>query len=177
VSDAAAVAVLGDACQLRRTTPQRLADALLDLSRLPRRRLLTEVLDDVAAGACSALERRYLLRVERPHGLPTAQRQRRVREGRSSAYRDVEYLGTGLVVELDGRLGHERPADRWADLDRDVATALRGGLTVRLGWQQSLQPCRTAAAVSLLLAARGWTGRPVLCSPDCCVRVRGDLSA
>ncbi len=176
-SDSAAVAVLGDACQLRRTTPQRLVAALAALPRLPRRRLLTEVLDDVAAGAYSALERRYLLRVERPHGLPTAARQRRVRSGRSSAYRDVEYLGTGLVVELDGRLGHERTADRWADLDRDVATALLGGFTLRLGWQQTLQPCRTAEAVARLLGARGWTGRPIRCGPDCCVRVHGDLSA
>ena len=46
-------------------------------------------------------------RVERPHGLPTGKRQRRVRPGKTSAYRDVEYVGLGTVAELDGRLGHE----------------------------------------------------------------------
>jgi hypothetical protein len=51
-------------------------------------------------------------------------------------YRDVEYLGTATVVELDGRLGHEWQQDRWHDLDRDVDAAVAGDLTIRLGWQQ-----------------------------------------
>ena len=108
-SDDAAVAVLADACQRRRTTAWRLVDALHGRPRLARRGLLLEILEDVASGAYSALERRYLAGVERPHGLPTARRQRRVRPGRSVAYRDVEYRGLATVVELDGRLGHDVP--------------------------------------------------------------------
>jgi hypothetical protein len=104
-TEAAAVAVLGDACQTRRTTPRRLAKELDQLPTLPRRNLLAAVLDDVASGAYSVLEHRYLVGVERPHGLPTTARQRRVRVGRANAYRDVEYLGLATVVELDGRLG------------------------------------------------------------------------
>ncbi|HEX2893331.1 MAG TPA: hypothetical protein VHO29_04930 [Marmoricola sp.] len=37
--------------------------------------------------------------------------------------------------------------DRWADLDRDLDAAGANQLTVRLGWQQVLQPCRTAEAL------------------------------
>src|SRR6185437_3607346 len=88
-SEAGAIACLADGCQSRRTTPHRVADALVRHPRLKHRQLLLEVLEDVATGAYSALEHRYLTRVERPHGLPTGKRQRRVRAGRSAAYRDV----------------------------------------------------------------------------------------
>jgi hypothetical protein len=76
-SEDAAVAVLADLCQQRRTTPGRLLTALRATSRLPHRHLLEVVLDDVSSGASSALERRYLVRVERPHGLPTVHPCRR----------------------------------------------------------------------------------------------------
>ena len=165
--DSAAIAVLADACQAGRTTPARLAAHLRRRIRLPRRRFLLLVLEDVATGAYSVLEHRYLTRVERPHGLPTAKRQRRVKPGRTVGYRDVEYLGTATIVELDGRLGHEWQRDRWDDLDRDIDSAVAGDLTVRLGWQQVLDPCRTAVLVGRLLTARGWTGEVRGCSPMC----------
>ncbi len=168
-TDAGAVAVLGDACQLGRTTPERLVAALDARPRLPRRALLRMILDDVISGARSALERNYLVNVERPHGLPTGRRQRRVTAGRTVAYRDVEYLGLATVIELDGRLGHERARDRWADADRDLASTLAGDVTVRLGWAQVLEPCRTAAAVATLLLGRGWRGSPRACGPGCAV--------
>lgn len=165
--DAVAIAVLADACQAGRTTPARLAAHLRDRIRLPRRRFLLQVLEDVAAGAHSVLEHRYLTRVERPHGLPTAMRQRRVKPGRAACYRDVEYLATATIVELDGRLGHEWQRDRWDDLNRDIDSAVTGDLTVRLGWQQVLDPCRTAARVAALLTARGWAGELRPCGPGC----------
>ncbi len=170
-SEAGAVAVLADGCQQGLTTPGRLTAALATNRRLPRRQLLLSVVDETAAGVRSVLEHRYRSRVELPHGLPTGQRQRRVRLGRSTAYRDVEYrgpgVGRGLVVELDGRLGHEGALDRWADLDRDLAATLAGDLTVRLGWGQVMARCRLAAAVARLLLARGWQGRPRPCCPGC----------
>jgi hypothetical protein len=132
------------------------------------------VLADVATGAYSALERRYLRDVERPHGLPTGHRQRRVSTGRAVAYRDVEYVGLDTVVELDGRLGHEAATDRWADLDRDLDAAVDRRLTVRFGWRQVLQPCRVAAAVATLLRARGWAGDPIPCGPTCPVNATGE---
>lgn len=166
-TEAGAVAVLGDACQLGRTTPERLLAALEGRPRLPRRALLRLILADVVSGARSALERSYLVNVERPHGLPTGRRQRRVRAGRRVAYRDVEYLGLATVVELDGRLGHERAGDRWADLDRDIDSTLAGDLTVRIGWGQVLEPCRAAAVLCRLLHGRGWGGTPRACGPTC----------
>jgi hypothetical protein len=165
--DATAIAVLGDACQAGRTTPNRLAAALRERPRLPRRAFLLEVLVDVAAGAYSVLEHRYLTRVERPHGLPTGRRQRRVMPGRTVAYRDVEYLGLRTVIELDGRLGHEATEDRWDDMDRDIDSAIAGDTTVRVGWGHVIRSCRTAASVGRLLQARGWRGAPRPCGPSC----------
>jgi len=163
----AAIACLADGCQSRRTTPRRVADALRRHTRLPRRRFLLEVIEDVAGGVYSVLEHQYLTRVERPHGLPTAKRQRRVRPGRSAAYRDVDYRHIGLVVELDGRLGHELALDRWDDLDRDIDSLVAGDTTVRVGWGQVLNPCRLALALARIMKALGWRGNPRPCGPGC----------
>jgi hypothetical protein len=127
------------------------------------------VLHDVATGVFSALEHRYVKRVERPHGLPTSTRQRRFRPGGTSFYRDAEYVGYSTVLELDGRLGHEFSEERWDDLDRDIESTLNGDTTVRLGWRHVEQSCRTAAVVARLLRARGWTGTLRKCGPDCTI--------
>jgi hypothetical protein len=143
-------------------------------ARLRLEHSLLEVLDDVATGAYSLLEHRYLTRVERPHGLPTAERQRRVSIGRSVAYRDVEYLGLTTLIELDGRLGHEEANDRWADLDRDLDSVGEGMTTMRLGWKQVEQPCQSAAAGAAMLLLKGWTEVPKPCLPGCPVSsIRG----
>ena len=163
----AAVALLADAVQQGRTTAGRLAAALESCSRLKHRRLLLEILRDVDAGAYSVLERNYLLRVERPHGLPTGKRQRRVHQGRHPAFRDVDYVDLGAVVELDGRLGHEEATDRWADLDRDLLAVVAGELTLRAGWGQVLDPCRLAVIVGGVLVARGWISTLRACSETC----------
>lgn len=165
--ESGSVAVLADACQIGRTTAGRLLRALRSRPRLRRRKLLMEIVADVAEGAYSVLERHYLNRVERPHGLPTGCRQRRVKPGKTVAFRDVEYDGLGVVMELDGRLGHEGAQDRWADLDRDIDSAVNGDITLRAGWKQVLSPCRLAAAVARVLMARGWEGLPRACGPDC----------
>jgi hypothetical protein len=162
-----AVAVVADAVQAGLTTVPRLRTALPARRTGPTMSVLGEILDDVAAGACSAMERRYLRWVERPHGLPTGRRQRRVRRGRAVHYRDVEYVGLGTLVELDGRVGHEWNADRWADLDRDLANAVAGELTLRAGWNQVLDPCRLARVVGQVLQARGWPGQIRACRTDC----------
>ena len=170
----AAVAVLADACQEGRTTADRLAAALTKHPRLRHRRLLSAVLGDVRAGVRSPLERRYLVHVERAHALPRASRQSRAA---GPVFRDVRYAGQHLVVELDGRLAHDRTQARWADLDRDLAAAATGDVTVRITWGQVLEPCRAAAAVARVLINRGWSGRPVGCGPDCPAANIGDLPA
>jgi hypothetical protein len=165
--DLSAIAVLADACQSRRTTAARLLTALEERPRLRRRQLIRRVLVDVAEGTNSVLEWLYLNRVERPHALPTARRQRTITQRHARGYRDVEYPAWGLIVELDGRIGHELALDRWDDLDRDLGAAAGGMLTVRLGWRQVAEPCRTAVAVARILTARGWAGAWSPCSAAC----------
>jgi hypothetical protein len=58
----------------RHTTPQRLRAALVAAPRHRWRRLLGDVLAEVDEGVQSALERRWLLDVERRHGLPRGER-------------------------------------------------------------------------------------------------------
>ena len=167
LDEAGAVALLGDACQQGHSTPARLVAALDRLPRLRHRRLLRAILADVALGAYSVLERAYLTQVERGHGLPGGSRQRRVVQGASVAFRDVEYLRWRTVVELDGRLGHETATDRWADLERDLAAAAQRTMTLRVGWGQTLEPCRLAETIGRVLRARGWRGSIHPCARGC----------
>ena len=112
------------------------------------------------------LEHAYLTRVERPHGLPTGDRQAIDRRA-GTIYRDVDYPDYGLVVELDGRLGHRSAADRDRDLARDLVAKTGGRDTVRLGWGQATRhACATARHVGVLLRQRGWTGQVLRC-PAC----------
>lgn len=160
------ISTLADAVQARLTLAPRIQEALADRTRIARRDFLNGVLDDIAHGTCSVLEHGYLNRVERPHGLPTAHRQLRP-STRAPVYRDVDYAGFGLTVELDGRLFHDNADARDADLDRDLDAAIDGQVTVRLGWGQVYRrPCRTARKVGLLLQQRGWRGEVLPC-PDC----------
>lgn len=161
-----AIAVLADAVQSRRTTAARLTEALQRRRRIARRPLLRGVLADIAEGTCSVLEHAYLTRVERAHGLPRPDRQHSP-PGRV-VLRDVDYEEFGLVVELDGRLFHDNPTARDADLERDLDSLVtQARPTARLGWGQVFdRPCSTAGKVATLLRRRGWTGTPVGC-PSC----------
>jgi very-short-patch-repair endonuclease len=163
-----AIAHLADVVGARRTTAARIGAALEGYRRIPRRRFLERVLADVAAGTCSVLEQGYLDRVERPHGLPRARRQRAA-SSKGTVYRDVEYAAHGLVVELDGRLHHGSAAARDSDMDRDLDAAVQGRRTVRLGWGQVYgRPCRTARRIGVLLQQGGWRGSVLPC-PSCAV--------
>ncbi len=164
--EADAIATLADAVQARRTTAQRILDTLAARRRVPRRKFLADVLQDIAAGTCSVLEHGYLDRVERPHGLPVGARQPEAWSG-GRILRDVEYVGLGVVVELDGRLFHDTAASRDRDLDRDLDAVVEGRQTIRLGWGQVFErACHTAARIGRLLQQRGWSGCSVPC-PEC----------
>ncbi|MGI8888925.1 MAG: hypothetical protein ACR2GB_08165, partial [Nocardioidaceae bacterium] len=69
------IAIIADACQQRITSPSRLRHSLVGLPTLPGHLLWSAVLGDVAVGAHSLLEIRYLRDVEQAHGLPHLQRQ------------------------------------------------------------------------------------------------------
>lgn len=161
---------------LAEATWSRQTDARTIAATLGRRRgganhaLLAGMLDDLALGACSVLEREYLHRVERAHGLPCAERQvGATAVGR--VQRDVEYRPFAVVVELDGRAFHESPQAFDQDLGRDLATAaLRHGsdrVTLRVGWGQVLRDaCSTAGHVGDVLRSKGWEGTLRRC-PQC----------
>lgn len=170
ITDFDTVAILSRAVQSRRTTTMRLLEAMEHRDRVPRRAWITKVLTDIAEGTCSVLEHGYLTRVERPHGLPRADRQA-VGLGRAGRiYRDASYE-VPLVVELDGRLFHDSAEGRDSDFDRDLVTQVEGRLTTRLSWGQVYdRPCWTASQVGMLLRQRGWTGSAQPCGPGCCLR-------
>ena len=118
-----ALAWLARACGARLTTPDRLRTALESRTRVRWRDALSAGLGDIAGGAHSALELRYVSRVERPHRLPRPQRQVRVVRGRRTEYRDALYTEYGVGVETDGAVAHPAEA-RWRDQHRDNAAAV-----------------------------------------------------
>lgn len=156
-----------------RTTVPRLQAALAQRPLTPRRRLIESVLDDLEQGTCSVLEHGFLTKVERPHGLPTAQRQARSQTQAGTVYRDALYVasdlpGGALAVELDGRLFHDDAAQRDADLQRDLLAATDGVATVRLGWGQVFgRSCETAVHLGRLMGLKGWPGTVRPCGPGC----------
>lgn len=162
ITDQAAIAILADAVNARRTTAGRLMGVLAGRARIQRREWLASVLADVEAGTCSVLEQGYLARVERPHRLPVGNRQ--VASGSSGRlmFRDVEYAEHDLIVELDGRLGHSTTEERERDFDRDLEAAAGGKRTLRISYGQVFdRPCATAARIATVL---GWD---LTCCPQC----------
>jgi very-short-patch-repair endonuclease len=153
----------------RLTTRDRLGKALARRPRFRWRSEVTIALSPDADGSHSALEYRYFRDVERPHHLPKARRQARVRRGDVTEYRDVLYDEFQLAVELDGLIAHQ-PEDRWRDVHRDNAAAADGLLTLRYGNRDvTVTPCVTAMEVGEVLKHRGWRGTLRPCSPNCSV--------
>jgi hypothetical protein len=167
---AARFTVFADAVQTRETTAQAIADALRQRRGVPDQRLLLELLDDLAAGACSVLEREYLRLADR-HGLPNTEAEGVSRQAPAAgrpAYRDVLYEQFDVVVELDGRAFHDNADARDRDAARDLDTLVREDrITVRLTYGQVLRDgCSTIDQIASLLRRRGWTG-PVGRCPRC----------
>ncbi len=150
--------------QRRRTTPARLLRRLEERPRLRHRRLILEVLHDVTAGSTTHLELALVRDVLRAHGLPVGARQ--LRTGAAAATTDLGYPEFGLIVEVDGRVGHVGEG-AFRDRRRDNAHTLAGWTTLRFGWSDVTgNPCAVAADIAELLIRRGWTGIPVPC-PRC----------
>lgn len=82
-----------------------------------------------------------------------------------TTYRDVEYDGHDLVVELDGRVHHGSAGERDRDMDRDLEAAVGGTETLRVSYGQVYdRPCLTAARIVEVLRRRGWTRQLVRCA-------------
>ena len=146
----AAFAIACAACQRRRTTPARIRRAMDGRVKLRWRGDLAAALAEIGSGVHSLLEYRYVRYVERPHGLPAADRQAKVVIGRQTRYLDNLYRDFGVCVELDGLAGSSRRpalagyAPRQRDrggraghaalrLDRHRRTSVRDGGTGRPG--------------------------------------------
>ncbi|MFW0794093.1 hypothetical protein AAFP30_09800 [Gordonia sp. CPCC 205515] len=166
-SEMRAVACLTDVVQARKTTAERLLAALQTRPRMRWRAFVEQVLCDARDGTCSVLEYGYLTKVERAHGLPTPQRQSPTRVGRNG-FRDVDYLEWNVVVELDGRLGHDDGLARDRDMERDLdAAAGADRETLRIGWGQVYtRACSTAVKIGTVLNRHGWPGEVASC-PQC----------
>jgi very-short-patch-repair endonuclease len=155
------VTLLAEAIGRRGVRPRELVALLDDTPRHPHRRLLLEMVGEVAAGSQSPLEVRYARDVERAHGLPTARRQ----ASPLGRYRcDAWYAEFGLLVELDGTAYH-RGVVALADMDRDADHLMAGLVTLRLGWKQVVgDPCRVARRVAGTLNSLGWSGTLTRCA-------------
>lgn len=151
---------LSRACGSRLTTAGRLQVALSQRKKARYRNELMSGLAAIAEGVHSTLETRYVRGVERPHGLPVAQRQAKITLGRARRYLDNFYEEFGVAVELDGHAAH-LVHDRWRDVHRDNALTGAGIITLRYNWTDVTErACEVATEISVLLRRRGWAGAP-----------------
>ena len=125
---------------------------------------------EVRDGVTSELEKRYRSQVARPHGLPPGRTQAPAQVGpRRRGYRDVLYEAQAVIVELDGRLGHERSRRCLRDQDRDNHATLTGKATLRFGWLAVVGDACLVAAQVADTASRSWLDgpNPRPCGPSC----------
>jgi hypothetical protein len=161
------VALVARACQRGLITPFLLGEALQLRARARWRGQLTDALRDVADGAHSVLEYRYIHGVERAHGLPHPDRQAQAVRHGARIFRDIHYRRYRVTVELDGTASHP-DEQRWQDKRRDNAAAADGIFTLRYGWADVTErPCETAREIATVLAKGGWTGTLRRCGTGC----------
>lgn len=168
---AAAIGLAAKAAQQGLTTSERLAEALRGRHRHRGRMLFEAAFGDIKEGAESLLEIRYVQRVERPHRLPTSVMQVPVHTPLGRLRRDFTFRDWKVILEVDGRLGHEGDGMQ-LDRRRDRAAAVDGWVTLRYTWWEIMDdPCAVAAEIAQVLRARGWTGTLTPCC-EVCVAVR-----
>jgi hypothetical protein len=167
-SAADALAVVSRAVQKELTTTSLLRQELGRRRGHRHGKLLASALVDVEEGGESGAEVLFIRDVERAHGLPAARRQSASDQGRRR-YHDNEYDGFGLLVEVDGRLGHERWTDRVRDGQRDRQVLAQERVTTRVFWADvAITPCQTAVDVAAILRTRGWSGAARACRRSSC---------
>lgn len=157
------VAGVTDATRLGLTTAKEVERTLRLRDRHKGSRELLEVLADLQ-GIESNLEFVFRRDVLRAHGLPEGRRQVRTRRRRRV---DVYFDEFGVIVEVDGRRGHQE--GRFRDFTRDNDHAASLHVTLRFGsYDIRENACALAAQVGNALALRGWQGEFALC-PNCSV--------
>jgi hypothetical protein len=142
----------------RRTTTARIRHALDARPKFRWRRETELALSEAGQGALSFLELRYVRGVERPHGIPAAKRQARIRQQAGTRYLDNFYEEYRACVEVDGTAAH--PVDeQWRDKRRDRWNSVHEKIeTIRIGFldlRDRRSQCETAADVVKWLNGRG----------------------
>ena len=154
-----ALSVVARAVQKELVSPGVLAQEMTARGGHKYSKILRPGLADVANGAQSGAEVLYIRDVERAHGLPAATRQAPSDRGRRR-FHDNCYQEQRLIVEVDGRLGHELWSDRIRDGRRDRELLTGSQVTTRVFFADvAVTPCRTAAEIGTILRTRGWQGR------------------
>ena len=115
-------------------------------------------------GVHSALEHRYVLDVERAHGLPAGQRQAPVFVDGRKLFEDIRYEICDLIVRLDGQAFHSAKQRRFRDRRRDNAAELRNLPRLVYGWHEVTQdPCGVYREVREVLVREGWNDASFPC--------------
>lgn len=167
-TESGALAGVARAVQLGLTTAAELRQEMVARGGHRHSKVLRPALADVESGAESGAEILYLGRVERGHALPRSSLQARLlgRDRRN----DFAYEEYRVVVEVDGRLGHEQWSDRVRDGRRDRELLVGDQLVTRVFWSDvAVTPCATAAQVGAVLQRRGWAGRARPCRRPGCI--------
>lgn len=154
-TDREATLLLTVAVQQRKASPAELHDAAASIRRHRRRRLLTEVVAELAGGVRSLNELDVAVAM-RARGLPEPSRQQVRRRPSGRQYLDADFDDYEITLEIDGPQ-HDEPLARLEDLVRDIGLAMDGRTVVRLpmvAWR--LGEGRVLDALEELFSARGW---------------------
>jgi very-short-patch-repair endonuclease len=155
VTDRQATYLLTLAVQQGLCRPGALSDAAAAVRRHPRRRLVAQVVLDLAEGVRS-LGELDVARAMRGRGLPEPARQAVRRRPSGTQYLDADFPEHGITVEVDG-IQHDLPDRRLADLVRDVVLATEGRTVVRIPLQAwRLDEDAVLDALEGLFRSRGW---------------------
>ena len=162
-----AVAVAARAVQRRRVTVDQLVAELAARRTHQHRRALELALGVIDAGAESGLEVGFHQDVVAAHGLPSMRMAVPDTGVAGSIRRDFEEVERGVIVEVDGKIGHGE-AERDRDNRRDRLAARTGRVTLRCGWVDvEFDPCGLAADLYGTLTSRGYCGPIRPCGPGC----------
>jgi hypothetical protein len=162
-----AVGWVADAVRCRACTVDDLVADLGERRTHQHRRLLELSLGVVAQGAESGLEVGFVRSVLVAHGLPSMRLQVPGTLGGRSIRRDFENEEYAVVVEVDGRLGHEG-SGALHDRVRDRRAARSGRVTLRAGWADvEYEACELALDLHGTLVSRGYRGVLRACGPRC----------
>jgi Protein of unknown function (DUF559) len=130
------------------------------IETLRRRKLIVEVLGDIAGGSQAISELDFLRLVVRPFGIPDPSRQsaRRDRRGRRR-WVDAAWDECKIAVEIDGAQHTEDPLQRWDDMERDIDLMLDGYRTLRFpAWLVRKNPGYVARRILEALGNVGYRG-------------------